>query len=370
VTGLSEPVAAVAAHALPSRAKPPQRPLDAAEWAATRDTVRSERLWGLLAAAVVDGAFPVTPQQTEEVVREHADAMAAVLSLERILLQLDQDFYAAGICYVVLKGPSLAHTAYPDPSARCYGDIDVLVHRDDLDRTVALLQRAGCTRPYPEIRPGFDRRFGKSVTLIRPDGVELDLHRTFVAGRFGLSVDLDGLFTTSVGLSIGGRTLPIMGSEERLLAACYHAAVGDADPRLMTLRDIAQMVLWGEMDVDRVEGLAERWRARAVLARGLQLAWDRLELMPRPPLVERSAAYRPTAAESRAVASYTVGRSSTAQTLSALGVVSGWRDKVAFLAAVLVPGRGYLDRHGPDPRRYVHWWRRGLRSLRRAVFPT
>ena len=37
-------------------------------------------------------------------------------------------------------------------------------------------------RESAEPRPGFDRRFGKGVCLVRPDGVQVDLHRTLAAG--------------------------------------------------------------------------------------------------------------------------------------------------------------------------------------------
>jgi hypothetical protein len=160
------------------------------------------------------------------------------------------------------------------------------------------------------------------------------------------------------------------GREEQLLVACYNAALGDRVPRVMTLRDIAQMVLHPDLDHGRVLTLADAWGAQAVVARAIGLSWDALRLTSTTPLSDWSATYRPSRSDQRAVASYTTSRSATAQTLSALGTVPGVRNKVGLIAAVVVPNRGYLDRHGPDPRRYVNWWRRGMRSLARAVSRT
>ncbi|MBA3621797.1 MAG: hypothetical protein H0W51_05695 [Euzebyales bacterium] len=60
-----------------------------------------------------------------------------------------------------------------------------------------MLGNCGYRRSWPQLRPGFDRRFGKGAPLRRDEGWELDLHRTFVMGPFGLTVDLDGLFASS-----------------------------------------------------------------------------------------------------------------------------------------------------------------------------
>jgi hypothetical protein len=367
MTGLLDVQAAIASSGLPSLAALPDAIPDAGDWADLIGWAREERLIGMLAHAIAEGPLEVTLEQAKAVAHHHTEAMAWVLTLERILLGLAGRLEAQSIPHVVLKGPTVAHTVYPDPSMRCYGDIDLLVPGRDVDRTVALLEADGCRRPYPEIRPGFDRRFGKSVTLIRPDGVEVDLHRTLVAGRFGLSVGLDSLFRAARPLEIGGRRVPMLAPEERLLVACYNAALGDAVPRVMTLRDIAQMLLQSELDEGRVLSLAEAWGAQAVLARAIRLSWAALRLTSTTGLSEWSATYRPSRADQRALASYTTSRSATAQTLSALRMVPRVQDKVALITAVVVPNRGYLDRRGPDPKRYVNWWRRGIRSLARAV---
>ena len=86
----------------------------------------------------------------------------------------------AGIESRVLKGVALAHTAYDDPADRVFADVDLLVPGDELTRAATVLTAAlGAERPVPEIRPGFDDRFGKEA-MLKVDGLELDLHRTFV----------------------------------------------------------------------------------------------------------------------------------------------------------------------------------------------
>ena len=47
------------------------------------------------------------------------------------------------------------------------------------------------SRRAAELRPGFDRRFAKSVTMLDRLGGELDIHRTLVRGVCGFQLDLD-----------------------------------------------------------------------------------------------------------------------------------------------------------------------------------
>ena len=106
------------------------------------------------------------------------------------------------------------------------------------DYAMAALTACGFGRVAPQLRRGFDGRFGKGTTLVAPDGHELDLHRTFVAGRFGVTVDVDALFDTATPFDLGDRTLLALGPAERFLHACYHAVLGPRRPGLRSLRDV------------------------------------------------------------------------------------------------------------------------------------
>ena len=94
----------------------------------------------------------------------------------------------------VLKGSAVAHIDFPDPGLRSFGDVDMLVRAGDFGRAVGVLETMGGRRRVPELRPGFDRRFGKGAVIKLPSDLEIDLHRTFVAGALGMTIDLDSLF--------------------------------------------------------------------------------------------------------------------------------------------------------------------------------
>ena len=155
-----------------------------------------------------DGALPVTASQHDRVEERLEAWLAHALRIERLLLDATAALDAAGLEHRVLKGAALAHLAYPDPAWRVFGDLDLLVPGPDLTMAVGVLERAlGVSRVEAELRPGFDDRFGKEALLRAPGGPELDLHRTFVQGALGLTVELGDLFVPGQQFSLGGRPL-------------------------------------------------------------------------------------------------------------------------------------------------------------------
>src|SRR4029453_14814298 len=125
------------------------------------------------------------------VAEHHLHWMTQCLRAERLLLRVTDCLDAHGIEARVLKGSALARTVYADPAWRAFGDVDLLVPAPRIDEVARLVaEQLGGVRRFPGRRPSFARGFGKDV-LIRADGIELDIHRTFVTGPFGLTTPLD-----------------------------------------------------------------------------------------------------------------------------------------------------------------------------------
>ena len=340
----------------------PEGPLEGSAWPRLMAVVEEQRLAGLLLQAIHGGRMPVTPEQLESASVLHRTAMGLAVQLERTLLQTVETLDGAGIPSRVLKGPAVAHLVYPDPSLRVFHDVDLMVPGEDFDRAIEVLDHAGCTRKHRRLGPGFDAQFGKGASLISHAGWEVDLHRTFVNGRFGLGIKLDDLFATSSSFRLGGRTLLALGPEERFLHACYHAAIGDPVPRLVAMRDIAEMLLRTSLDLDRVRGLCSAWGGLPVMARAVRLTWEAFGLADLTALSVWAERYQPSKSEARAVRAYTTQRSGGGQALTSLGAIPGIRAKVTFIRAVMLPEREFLD-----GKRRRAWARRGARSAFRLI---
>jgi hypothetical protein len=302
VPSVPEEVMAVAGHGLPSsvgRGRP-EAPLDDARWATFRSLVLEHRLAGLLARSVHDGAFPVTEEQALMVTADHRNAIGVCLRLDRDLLALADALDAAAVRFVVLKGVGSASTLYDDPAERLYGDVDLLVDGRDFDRAASVVTALGGVRHRPDPQQGFVARFGKSATFSIEGVWEIDLHRTFHLGPFGLAAGRHDLFVEPpVQVVVGGRTVPVPGPATALLAASFHSVLPADDRRIVPLRDVAELLRPGRVDAARCVALAVEWQATVVLAAAVE-ATTRLFDLPRwGPLQRWAMAYEPSARERR-----------------------------------------------------------------------
>jgi hypothetical protein len=364
--------AAAATGLASSRLTLGRRPLDDATWSWVLNRANAERATGLLAAAIQTGALVATADQEDQVRRAHVALLQTCLLLEDHLLTVSHVLDAVGVEPRVVKGPAVAHLDYPDPSWRGFGDIDLLLRAPEYDGAIRALEAAGFERGFREVRPGFDRRFGKGVSLVGPSGFELDVHRTFAMGPYGLSLDTGTLWASSSSFVLAGRTFDALDPDLRLLHACYHAALGRHRPGLVPLRDVAGMLLRSSdpVDRDRVQDVARAWRAEAVLARAVRLAWDLFDL-EEDTLSRWAGAYRPAPRDLRWLRVYLDPHMGyAARSIVGLQAVPGWRQKAAFAWALAVPSRDYgAGRYGGRWERWRSAGRQVAALTRRGPKP-
>jgi hypothetical protein len=337
---------AIAAHGLPSAMTIDHEALGDDEFRPLLGSCERHRLLGLLAKAVRDDAIVLSADQQAEFEATYRAWLTHALRVERLLLEATTALDRAGIPSRVLKGVALAHTAYDDPSERVFGDLDLLVPGDQLTRAAEVLTTAfDAVRPQPELRPGFDERFGKEV-MLRVRTLELDLHRTFVEGAYGLTVKLDDLFAPPYRFALGVCELEALPMPQRLLHASYSAAFGDWPPRLMSLRDLAQLVHRERPNLVDVLLMAREWQCEPIVARAVKLTWDELALTTSPPIVEWARRYEPTRRDRWMLAWHEgPARAFTGQ-IAALLVLRGAEPRLAYLRAIMFPQRSYLAARG------------------------
>jgi hypothetical protein len=340
------------------------------DWRRLGSTLTTHRLTGLAWAAAERGAVLLTEEQRTDLLDRHKGAMFAALNIERKLLRTADRLEQAGIRPLVLKGPALAHTLYPDPSWRAFGDLDVLVRTEDWRESCDVLAESGYRRGLPEPHAGFDERFGKAAVHRNRDGIELDLHRTLVLGPFGLWLHPDELFEHAVPFILGGRTLLRLDDVDRLIHACLHASLGTLPDQLWTVRDVAQTAIDSDLDWTLVEDRARQWRVGAVVRHALGRASELLEF-PLPREADRLRDYSPSRGERRALETFLTERRDRGGTaLSTLRAIPGIRGKAAYVRALLFPDRDFVVARAQQGS-YVRRWRTPLRWLspRRKVRP-
>lgn len=329
------------------------------DWPHFLSACEDQRLLGLLAEAVRTDCVRLTDEQHESLERRLREWLVHDLAVEARVLGALGELRANAIDVRVLKGVALANSVYGEPSLRVFGDADLLVQPGSFAAAASCLEKAlGATRELPELRPGFDERFGREI-LLRSGPVEIDLHRLLVDGPYGFAIPSGDLFDNPTVFHLGGSEVHGLGPAQRFLHACLSAVLGDWPPRLIVLRDVAEMLSGGRdrmaADADAVLAMAKRWRAEAVVALAVRRAVEDLGLEIAHPLVDWAMAYRPTLRDRVLLAAYRGrARGYTSQALSVLAI-SGWRNRWDYLRAILRPSRAYLEARG---------FRRGDRLLR------
>ena len=352
----------LASHGLPSRALAvTSLGVSQADWPMFLRSCEQHRLLGLLGEAVRAGYLVVTPDQRRSLEAELTRWLGHALVVERELVRCGAVLGNHGIDFRILKGAALANTLYADPSLRVFADVDLLVPSSGFSAASEVLcADRQARRVLPELRAGFDDRFGREI-LLRRESVEIDLHRTLVDGPYGLRVLEADLFGAALDVALGGQVVPALGPTARFLHTCFAVCLGDWPPRLMVQRDLAEMLvegpLAGRLDADEVLEMARRWRATSVVGLAIRLTIHALDFECDHPLVGWARRERPGPLDRLMLVSYRGrARGYTSQALSVLAI-RGWRNRWDYTRAVVRPSRDYLAARG---------FRRGDR-LRRAL---
>jgi hypothetical protein len=226
---------------------------------------------------------------------EHADVPAALrsavhdaylplvaraLRLQHLLTVVDTALRDADVAYAVYKGPAAARY-YPEPELRSFGDIDMLVHRPDLERVDDALRAAGLQGGWQGVPEGY-----AETDYQLPGFGTLDLHWHVMrepAVRAAYRLDTDVMLARARRVACPAGSVPVLDPVDELIAVATHACF-DGAYRLGWLVDVGRLLLSGELNYGE---LARRCVASGT-ALPVQVVIDRatrtLALPGRPPL--------------------------------------------------------------------------------------
>jgi hypothetical protein len=282
--------------------EPPSMPGDD-EWRRLVDEATEQRLLGVLAAAVADGWLPASDERAVEVMDAHEAAVVGCLLLDRTLAELSSAMTDAGIEHAAFKGAANALRLYPEPFWRTYGDVDLLVAGGQFEAAASVLLSLGATAQSTTAISAV-ARFGKSATFDMSGRVEIDLHRTFSLGPFGLVAGQRDLLARRDSITVAGRAIPVLDPAASMVAAASNAVLAWAECRLVPLRDLAQMVDIDWVEPEAVLLTAAEWGALPVLAAAIQLTSELFGLPRSDGLVRWAHEFRATRREQRWLRGY------------------------------------------------------------------
>jgi hypothetical protein len=320
------------------------------------DAARYHRVVAPVHEAVrrVDGVDKAVVRGLAALRREAAVASFRVI---RALHQVRDALDAAGLRWVVVKGPVLSDIVYSQRGIRTYHDLDALVQPADFKAALETLEHTGFRLADPNWK--FHRRWVAGELRLRLEGgADVDLHWHLVFSRQirrSFRLPIADLVARAREVSVHGVSILTLDAADALLHLTVHACREGGD-RLFWLKDIEQSVVNDKPDWDEVVARAHEWRVHLLV--GTMLLRTRAALAaPVPEEVVRALlpdAWRIAAAAADRL--FPPERSSARGTPATL-LAHGARDTVGSSASAIASEVVRMVRQliGGEPWRQEEW---------------
>lgn len=176
-----------------------------------------------------------------------------------------------------IKGLYLLENIYADIGARGMNDLDILVRREDIPRTVATLQELSY-QPltyFDSLDANVDIKHVPPMSL--PDGTIVEVHWTLLEENEPFTLDVEGLWQRSVPARFAESNALSLSTEDLLLHLCLHAVYqhylklglrGMYDIALV-IKSVAARINW-----DKLRETAKHWGAEKVATLTFALLQD------------------------------------------------------------------------------------------------
>jgi hypothetical protein len=219
---------------------------------------------------------PAVPQATLTALTRYTRSAAArnrALTVE--LLEVLSVLRGAGVEAAPFKGPTLAARLYGDLESRQFGDLDILVHRRDVQAAEAVLAARGY-HPWRALTPEEERRCledGKDRPFVSRDGhFAVEIHWRFTPRYYPFALDAESLWERLEMCAFEGTPVLSIPAEELLLILCVHGA-RHRWSSLKWVSDVAFLVsVERELDWPEILRQARGLRVERILLTGLCLA--------------------------------------------------------------------------------------------------
>jgi hypothetical protein len=215
---------------------------------------------------------PPTERRLREITLQNASQNIRMYhELGKALKTLRDD----GIPVILLKGAYMAEAVYGSIALRRMGDVDILVKKEDLHKTVKHLFQMGF-RVMNEELTGYMERIKETryhilpelkhfFDLVHPDWtVKLDVHVSLTLEDSSFAVDTDGLWERAVRSDAGGVEALVLSPVDSLLYQCIHASFHHHFMfGLRPLCDIAETIrrFQAELNWDNLRLRSRGWKA-------------------------------------------------------------------------------------------------------------
>lgn len=148
-------------------------PVPQEQWAALMELARINSTLGILSHVYLNHP-DLTPEQLRPVLRRQCLQEAAMYAARgNQMALLAAEFDRAGIDFILFKGFVLRNF-YPVPELRTYGDVDLVIRREDRAKSDELMKRLGY-EPRDTWEPAYSYQRGVEYYEVHTDVMEVDV---------------------------------------------------------------------------------------------------------------------------------------------------------------------------------------------------
>ncbi len=223
------------------------------------------------------------------------------------LLQILKIFKANNIPAIPFKGPAQAAAVYGNLTFRQFGDLDILVHKQDVWQARALLADRGY-RFYTQLTAAQEIAYLHSrnhhhFCLVRDDGkATVEIHWEVAPRHFAPAIEVEQLWQRAESIPLAGETVAAFAPQDFVLLLCMHNSKHGWN-RLEYICAVAEFLQTDHsINWDQVLIRAKQWRCLHMLLLGLHLAQVVLDASLPDTIqneIDKSPAIRPLAGQTR-----------------------------------------------------------------------
>ncbi|WP_424016484.1 nucleotidyltransferase domain-containing protein [Halorientalis pallida] len=274
---------------------------DSVDWDRFIETVQQHGTAQLTARTIEEHCAGFTPDRIKSKLAADRHRTARQnLEYSQSLIDVCSMLSENGIPVIPYRGPVLSHMTYDDVSYRTFGDIDLLVRRDDIDDIKRLLHKKGyapfywlsSTETLSRTQEWAYTKFCRDYRFRNETGsVMIELHWKVLSTDFPTNVTLGSVWDRRENAQIGGQDIHTLSTEDRLFMLSIHGSRHNWT-RLQWIVDIAELLRTDSVDWSTVLRWAREQNCRRMFALGPLLA-NRIYGTPISSALERQAAADP-----------------------------------------------------------------------------
>ncbi len=259
------------------------------QWHVLFDLAERHGTQPLLYQALVDADNAVPRDQRPSLERGYQINLHKALLLSRELIRIVDHLSALDIEVMPYKGLALAELIYGDIALRQAGDLDLLIHAQDLPRVRDAVTELGYTS-HLSLSKAAERsylKFGYEYSFDGPAGPNLLEVQWAIHPRFyAIDFDMEGLFQRATTVKVAGYAMRTLSPEESLLVLSAHAAK-HVWGRLVWLCDLARIMRLPTLNWSSIGSQAQTLGIVRILRVSMLLA-NRLLGLPIPAAAQAS----------------------------------------------------------------------------------